>query len=63
MFRLGICPTLIRVISVRAATSITETVLSCAFATYSFLLSGVKVIQSGTSPTFTPPRNLRSGIE
>ena len=51
MFRFGTCPTLILAISFRPGTSITDTKLSCAFATYSFLLSGVNVIQSGTVPT------------
>src|SRR5258705_1739905 len=54
--RFGIWPTLIVVITFRPGTSMTVTLLSCALATYSFLLSGVNVIQSGTTPTFTSPR-------
>ena len=60
---LGHLPDFDLVISFRAATSTTDTLLSCALATYSFLLSGEKVIQSGTLPTFTAPRYFRSGIE
>jgi hypothetical protein len=47
MFRFGTWPTGIRVTSFRDATSTTDTEFEPALATYTDLLSGVNVSQSG----------------
>lgn len=63
MMRLGIFPTAIFVISLRAGTSRTDTEFDPAFETKQRLLSGVNVSQSGPRPTGMVARRFRSGME
>src|ERR1700733_10511709 len=63
MIRLGTLPTGTRVISLRSATSSTDTEFEPALETKQRLLSGVNVSQSGPRPTGIVARRWRSGIE
>ncbi len=61
--RFGTSPTGMRAISLNVFVSIADMEFDPAFETYTTLPSGVKVSQSGTSPTTVWPSNLRSGSE
>jgi len=63
MTRFGDSPTVIRATSFRVAISIADTALITPVDTYTVLLSGVKVIQSGLLSIDTSPSNFTSGRE
>lgn len=63
MFRLGTCPTGMRVSSFMDLISTTETKFDAAHATYAVLPSGVSVTQSGDRPTSALPTSFKSGSE
>src|SRR6476619_7000211 len=63
MFRFGSSPTGIRATSLRVAISTADTEFAPPVDTYTVLLSGENVIQSGLLPTGTSPSSFTSGRE